>query len=96
MFYNLISYHLMFWARKGDIYTYTLLPHANCTAHSVGLKGDGTTGHLEVDTPWATVPSSSTCDRHMMGHWSVALFKQRGRRRETFNCPSVCGASSRF
>ena len=28
----------------------------------VGLKRDGTTGQLEVDTPWASVPSSYTCD----------------------------------
>ena len=55
---------------------------------SVGLKSDGTTGqttgHLEVDTPWATVPSLSTCDRHTTGHWPVAFFKGRDRR-DTFN-----------
>ena len=28
-----------------------------------------TTGHLEVDTPRATVPSLSTCDGHTTGHW---------------------------
>jgi len=50
-----------------------------------------TTGHLEVDTPRATVPSLSTCDRHMTGHWPVALFKRRDRRRDTFNCPLRTG-----
>ena len=44
----------------------------------VGLKSDGTTGqttgHLEVDMPWAT------CDGRTTGHWSVALFKRRDRR----------------
>jgi len=38
----------------------------------------------------------STCDGHMTGHWRVALFKQRNRRWDTFNCPSLCGSSSRF
>jgi len=35
-------------------------------------RHDGTTGqtteHLEVDTPWATVPSLLTCDGHTTGH----------------------------
>jgi len=67
----------------------------------VGLKSDGmtgqTTGHLEVNTPRATVPSLSTCDGHTTGHWPVALFKQWVRQRDdTFNCPSLCGSSSHF
>jgi len=37
-------------------------------------RHDGTTGHLEVDTPRATVPSLSTCDGHTTGHRPVALF----------------------
>jgi len=28
--------------------------------------------------------------------WPVALFNQRDRRWDTFNCPSLCGSSSRF
>jgi len=56
---------------------------------AVGLKSDGTmgqttTGHLEVNTPLATVLSLSTCDGHTTGHWPVALFKRRDRRRDTF------------
>jgi len=45
----------------------------------VGLKSDGTMGYLEVDTPRATVPSLSMCDRHTTGHWPMALFKRRDR-----------------
>ena len=59
---------------------------------TVCLKSDGTTGqttgHLEVDTPRATVPTS-TCDRQPTGHWPVAMFKRRDRRRDTLNCPSI-------
>jgi len=51
------------------------------TLWSVGLKSDGTmgqtTGHLEVDTPQATVPSLSTYDGHTTGDWAVALFKRQ-------------------
>jgi len=61
---------------KGD----ERLPNSCCP---VDLKSDGTTGqttgHLEVDTPRATVPSLSTCDGHTTGHWPVALFKRRDR-----------------
>ena len=49
-------------------------------SHVVGLKSNGTTGHLEVDTPRATVESLSTCDGHTTGHWPVALFKRWDRR----------------
>ena len=35
-------------------------------------------------------------DGHTTGHWPVALFKRRDRRWNTFNCPSLCGSSSRF
>jgi len=71
------------------------------TSHwPVGLKSDGTMGQtmgkLEVDTPRATVPSLSTCNGHTTGHWPVALFKRRDRRRDMFNCPSLCGSSSHF
>ena len=59
---------------------------------AVGLKSDGTTGHVEVDTARATVPSLSTCDGHTTGHWLMALFKRRDRRRDTFNCPSLSGS----
>jgi len=37
-----------------------------------GMTGQ-TTGHLEVDTPRATVPSLSTCNGHTMGHRPVAF-----------------------
>jgi len=53
-------------------------------------------GHLEADTPRATVPSLCTCDGHTTGHWPVALFKRRDRRWDTFNCPLLCGSSSHF
>jgi len=57
---------------------------AEIILYAVGLKSDGTTGqttgHLEVDMPRATVPSSSTCDGHTTGHWPVALFKRRDRQ----------------
>ena len=70
------------------------------SCNAVGLKSDGTTGqttgHLEVNTPRATVPSLSTCDGRTTGHWPVALFKRRDRRWDTFNCPSLYGSSSRF
>ena len=59
---------------------------------AVGLKSDGTMGHVEVNMPRATVPSLSTCDGHTTGHWPVALFKRRDRRRDTFNCPSLSGS----
>ena len=36
---------------------------------AVGLKSDGTTGHLEIDAPRATVLSLSMCDGHTTGHW---------------------------
>jgi len=53
--------------------------HTQHTQTLLGLKSDGMTGqmtgHQEVDTPRATVPSLSTCDRHTMGHWPVALLK---------------------
>ena len=58
------------------------------TQLSVGLKSDGMTGqmtgHLEVDTLWATVRLLSSCDGHTTGHWPVALFKRRDRRRNRF------------
>jgi len=57
---------------------------------TVGLKSDGTIG--QVVTPRATVPSLSMCDGHTTGHWPVALFKRRDRRRDTFNCPSLSGS----
>jgi len=57
---------------------------AEIILYAVGLKSDRTTGqtmgHLEVDTPRATVPSLSMCDGHTTGHWPVALFKRRDRR----------------
>jgi len=62
-------------------------------AHPVGLKSDGTTGHLEVDTPRAAVPSLSTCDGHTTGHWP---WHSSSDGTDTFNCPSLCGSSSRF
>jgi len=47
---------------------------AGCNGWSKKRRHDGTTGHLEVDTPRATVPSLSTCDGHTTRHRPMALF----------------------
>ena len=75
------------------------LTNPNPNTNPVGRKSDGMTGqmtgHLEVNMPPATVPSLSTCNGRTTGHWPMALFKRRDRW-DTFNCPSLCGSSSRF
>jgi len=80
----------------GIIQRKPVLTHASIIS-AVGLKSDGTTGHLEVDTPRATVPSHrclrATDTRRDTGPWHCS---SNGTHDETFNCPSLCGLSSHF